>query len=151
MKKTGLADSPFFITPPAKKEHRSLPSSSEPLGNKKRGKRKDPIRKPRQMVQTHNRDTTIPSNHDTKQPRYHDTIVELVRRAVKDYGKEAATHRFTLGEKKAIADVIYAYKGRGVKTSENEVTRIAINFVLNDYRENGKNSVLDRILKALNS
>ncbi len=105
-----------------------------------------------------NRDTVIPRHHDTMTPRDHDTTIpmvhgvaiELVRKAVKEFGKEAATHRFTPNEKKEIADLIYTYKSRGVKTSENEIARIAINFIVEDYRENGENSVLHRILEALN-
>ena len=97
-----------------------------------------------------NHDATIPRHHDTTVSQLHDTMVEAVRRAVKEFGKEAATHRFTAEEKRALADIIYAYKRQGTKTSENEITRIAVNFIINDYRENGKNSVLERILKALN-
>ncbi len=96
------------------------------------------------------RDTTIPRHHDTTVSRYQDTIIEIVRKAVRDFGKEAATHRFTVEEKRAIADLIYAYSGRGVKTSENEITRVAVNFIVADYRENGENSILDKVLKALN-
>jgi hypothetical protein len=88
---------------------------------------------------------------DTTVSRYHDTIVEVVRKAVREYGKEAATHRFTLEEKKAIADILYAYKGRGIKTSENEIARIAINFVVSDYQENGENSILHKVIEALNT
>lgn len=84
-------------------------------------------------------------------PRYHDAIIQLVRKAVKEFGKEAATHRFTVAEKKAIADILYVYKQRGLKTSENEITRIAVNFILQDYEESGENSVLDRVLRALNA
>jgi len=76
--------------------------------------------------------------------------VETVRVAVKQFGKEAATHRFTPEEKKAIADIIYTYKMRGIRTSENELTRIGVHFLLEDYEENGENSFLDRVLKALN-
>jgi hypothetical protein len=97
-----------------------------------------------------NRDTTIPRHHDTTVSRYHDTIIELVRKAVRELGKEAATHRFTMAEKKAIADIIYTYKNESIRTSENEIARIAVNFIIEDYRENGKNSVLDKALKALN-
>jgi hypothetical protein len=74
----------------------------------------------------------------------------LARKAVKELGKEAATHRFTQGEKSALADIIYAYKSQGLRTSENEITRVAINFIISDYKANGENSVLDRTLKALN-
>lgn len=90
------------------------------------------------------------SNHDTVIPRNHDTIIENIRKAVKSFGKEAATHRFTLEEKQKIADVIYTYKRHGMQTSENEITRIAINFVVNDHTKNGENSILGLVLKALN-
>jgi len=41
----------------------------------------------------------IPSNHDTTTPRDENDIFELVRKAVKQIGKEAATYRFTKDEK----------------------------------------------------
>jgi hypothetical protein len=97
-----------------------------------------------------NRHTKQPRNHDTTVSRYHATIIELVRKSVKEIGKEAATHRFTIKEKKELADIIYIYKNRSVRTSENEVTRIAVNFLISDYKEKGENSVLSRTLKALN-
>ena len=97
-----------------------------------------------------NRDTTVPRHHDTKQPRYHDTIIHLIRTAVKQFGKEAATHRFTLDEKKAIADVVYNYRRVGVKTSENEISRIGVNFMIEDYKANGEKSILNQVIKALN-
>ena len=95
-------------------------------------------------------DTTPPRHRDTTTPKVHGVVVELVRKAVKEFGKEAATHRFTEAEKKEIADLIYTYRNRGIKTSENEITRIAVNFIFEDYRENGENSVLHKILAALN-
>ncbi len=91
-----------------------------------------------------------PRYHDTTIPRVYGVAIGLVRKAVKEFGKEAATHRFTVDEKKEIADLIYTYKSRGVKTSENEIARIAINFIVEDYRDNGENSVLHKILEALN-
>lgn len=94
--------------------------------------------------------TTQPRHHDTTVSRYHDTIIEVVRKAVKEFGKEAATHRFTAAEKKALADLIYTYKSKGIRTSENEIARIAVNFIVHDHREDGENSILDRVLRALN-
>lgn len=92
---------------------------------------------------------TVSRHHDTKQPRYHDTI-QLIRAAVKQFGKEAATHRFTLDEKKAVAEVVYAYRKAGIRTSENEISRVGVNFLIEDYKANGENSILDKVLKALN-
>lgn len=83
-------------------------------------------------------------------PRYRDTSVETVRAAVKVFGKEAATHRFTVEEKKVIRDIVYAYEGRGIRTSENEISRIGVNFLIEDYRANGENSLLHKVLTALN-
>jgi hypothetical protein len=92
-------------------------------------------------------DTTIPRHHDTvvssTQPRYHNTMVsqaeddifDVVRKAVKQIGKEAATHRFTLDEKNFLADIEYTYKRQGIRTRENEITRIAINYFIEDYRK----------------
>jgi hypothetical protein len=105
------------------------------------------------------RDTTTPRNRATKPPRnrggtvsrYHDSLIRAVRAAVKRFGKEAATHRFTLEEKKVIADIVYRYKQVGIRTSENEITRIGVNFILSDYEVNGERSILNRVLKALNS
>lgn len=96
------------------------------------------------------RDTKQPSNHATMTPRYRDTTIEAIRSAVKVFGKEAATHRFTLEEKRAIRDIVYAYEGQGVRTNENEISRIGVNFLVEDYRKNGENSVLHKVLKALN-
>jgi len=96
------------------------------------------------------RDTKQPRHHDTMTPRYRDTTIEVIRAAVKVFGKEAATHRFTLEEKKAIADIVYSYRRTGIKTSENEISRIGVNFLIEDYRKNGESSLLHKVLKALN-
>lgn len=147
MTKSGLADSPFFApsaqvkdisTPPPAvvTEKNIVPKKKAAAANKK---------KPANI------DTMTPSNHDTVIPRYHDEMVEIVRKAVKEFGKEAATHRFTPDEKRGLADIIYTYQNSGIRTSENEITRIAVNFLMQDYKVNGENSILDKILKALNS
>ena len=82
-------------------------------------------------------------------PRYHDTTVETLRRAVKACGKEAATHRFTATEKDAIAEIAYACKREGLRTSENEITRIAVNFIIAEYQAKGESSLLVKVLRAL--
>ena len=108
-----------------------------------------------------------PRYHDTTTPGYHDTttpqednrsvalsdedVFELVRKAVKKIGKEAATHRFTLEEKHQLADIEYTYKRRGIRTTENELTRIAINYFIEDYRLNGERSLLAKLLDKINS
>jgi hypothetical protein len=91
-----------------------------------------------------------PSDLDTVIPRHHDTTIESIRKAVKQFGKEAATHRFTREEKQKIAELIFAYSGKGIRTSENEIARIAVNFIVEDHKLNGKDSILGRVLKLLN-
>ena len=155
MSKSGLADSPFFAPAPPKVEPIAPPPVNPPVEKIEPEKIEKPT--PKKVEQPSNRDTMIPSNHDTTVSRYQDTTtpqvygvaIELIRKAVKEFGKEAATHRFTEAEKKEIADLLYTYKNRGIKTSENEIARIAVNFVVEDYKVNGENSVLHKLLKAL--
>ena len=146
MKKSGLADSPFFAMPQEKGATAPLPETSETetgQGIKDDGER-------RTTKPATERETTNPRNHDTTVSRCHDTTIEAIRKVVKEFGKEAATHRFTAQEKQAIAEIVYAYKGKGVRTSENQIARIAINWLIVDYHENGENSVLELVLRALN-
>ena len=155
MKKSGLADSPLFKVSQQDSGTPQLPGETIVQKRTKTGK-KD--KKMDVSKQPRNRDTTAPRNHATMKPRnhdttvsrHHDTMVEVVRTSVKALGKEAATHRFTQEEKQAIVDIVYAYKQRNIKTSENEITRIGVNFILQDHKENGKRGILDRVIKALN-
>ena len=101
-------------------------------------------------MQSSNHEPMTPRAHDTVVSRAHDTNIETIRKAVKQIGKEGATHRFTSKEKQDIADLIYTYKRQGIRTSENEITRIAVNLVIQDRNENGENSILDQVLKVLN-
>ena len=156
MSQSGLADSPFFMIPQKPIEPVAPPSSQTPVQKKPIDKINQP--KAKKIEQPSNRDTTTPryhdttasSNHATMPPSIHGVGIDIVRKAVKEFGKEAATHRFTESEKKELADLIYTYKNRDIRTSENEITRIAVNFIVQDYKENGENSVLHKILKALN-
>ena len=90
------------------------------------------------------------SMHASIQPFNHETIIEIIRKTVKDIGKDSATYRFTPEEKKALLELSFSYKMQGYKTSENELIRIAINFILEDHKQNGQNSILRRVLEALN-
>jgi len=135
-RKSGLADSPFFAPPPLTEPER-VTAVFPPV--------------------VEGDDTTIPSNHDTEVSsnhgvvvsRYQDTTIEAIRKAVKEFGKEAATHRFTLTEKRAIASVAHSLNMQGIRTTENEITRIAINFVIDEFNRNGKDSLLGLVLQAL--
>ena len=136
-RKSGLADSPFFSPPPLPEpEHSTALFSSQEKATS---------------------DTTTPSNHDTEVSsnhgivvsRYQATTIEYVRKSVKEFGKEAATHRFTLAEKRAIANIVHTLNMQGIRTTENEITRIAINFVIDEFNRQEKDSLLGLVLQAL--
>ena len=125
------------------KKSPGAPPSSQPVKKAKEQSSPEPVHheKTNESMQS--------SNHDPVVSRYQDTI-EIIRKAVKELGKEAATYRFTQEEKRMLADIVYAYRGRGIRTSENEITRIAINALVEDYRQNGENSTLAKVLERLN-
>ena len=110
--------------------------------------------KPDTTIPRH-RDTTVstmpPRNEDTTVAHAEDDILDVVRKAVRQIGKEPATHRFTLDEKNSLADIEYTYRRQGIRTSENEITRIAINYFIQEYRKHGDSSLLAKVLKRLNS
>ena len=148
-RKSGLADSPLFrpVKPSSKQ---SKPTPETHAAPKADEIEPQPKESERDTVIPQHRDTTTPRNHETKQPRYHDTMIEEIRKAVKMYGKEGGTYRFSLEEKRFFDDTKYAYKRQNIITSGNEITRIGVNFLMADYKENGENSVLHKVLKKLN-
>ncbi len=78
-------------TPKAKAEAKSTPPPSS----------LKPERKPVKKEVKTNNDTMIPRHHDTLVSSNQDIITEIIRKAVKHLGKEAATYRFTQEEKKS--------------------------------------------------
>ena len=68
---------------------------------------------------------------------------------MKPRGKDVTILRLTEDEKRQLADISHNYKRRGKRTSETQIHRIAVNFILQDYKANGENSVLDRVIHAL--
>jgi hypothetical protein len=148
----------FFRKPPANTppppKPPSSPIQSEPVPSPL------PVLEPpvaEQSKSASERDTVIPRHHDTTVDttvsRYRDTtpLFEKTRRAVKHLGKEAATHRFTVEEKRILKKIEHEYALKEIRTSENEITRIAINYLCEEYRLNKENSVLAKILDLLNS
>jgi hypothetical protein len=77
--------------------------------------------------------------------------IEAVRKTVKQLGKEVAFVRLTPEEKRQLKDIAYTYERQGMKTSENEICRIGINYLLQDYQANGSASILAQALDALNA
>ena len=105
------------------------------------------------LFQKKDADSTIPgsqsSNHATMQPDNHDDVVEYIRQAVRHTGKEAGTYRITREEKKALLELCYSFRLSGIRTSENEITRIAINYLIHDHKSDPKDNILDCVMEAI--
>jgi hypothetical protein len=127
---SGLADSPFFAPPPPVAE--AVVHDTKPV---------KAVSSPQKADTNQTGDSVI--------PRYRDTTLEFIQARVVEFGKEAATYRFTAAEKQALSKLIYAYRGRGVRTTENEVLRIALNALLHDHQQQGEQSLLASILRRL--
>ena len=79
-------------------------------------------------------------------------IIELIRKVVKTPAKEEVLYvRVTREEKNQLGDIEYVYDRQGVETSANELGRIAVNFLIADYKANGENSILAKVLTALHA
>ena len=143
---------------PSVQEHTQVPPSpSSQIAMQPRASKA--INEPTLKVEQKTRDTVIPRYHETMIPSNHDTtiplseevMIEAVRKAVKQIGKEPATQRLTLEEKQALDDIEYSYKRQGIKTSGNEIIRIATNYIVRNYRQHGEKSILAQVLHRLNS
>lgn len=69
--------------------------------------------------------------------------------AVSELGTKKTTYRFSPTEKAALREIIHSYERREVFTTENVVTRIGLNWLLADYREQGAASILARVISRL--
>ena len=78
-----------------------------------------------------------------------DETIDAIRKVVKTQGREVSFIRLTPEEKAQVSDIVYTYKRQGQKTTENQINRIAINYLLHDYHEHGEQSVLARVLASL--
>ena len=78
--------------------------------------------------------------------------LETIRKTLKLVGKEVLYIRLTPEEKKQIDNIEHTYyHNQGIRTSGNEIGRIGINFLLEDYKVNGENSILAKLLVALHT
>ena len=88
-------------------------------------------------------------SHAGMPPRQHASMVAAIHKALRSTGKEAATYRITRQEKATLIDIIYAYRRQNMRVSGNEIARIAINFLIQDYQANPNQSLLNEVLHAL--
>jgi hypothetical protein len=113
---------------------------------------KQPTGKSSIKSQKANREASRQANMQGGSPASnHASLIEEIRRAVKDPGGKTTFVRLTAEEKNRLVDLVYTYKRQGVKTSENELVRIAISYLLADYGERGKESMLARVIEVLNA
>ena len=84
-----------------------------------------------------------------------DDLIETIRKTVKQVGKDTLFVRLTPDEKHQVASAVFTlnekYRGESRKTSENEIGRIGVNFILEDYKANGRGSILARVMAALHA
>jgi hypothetical protein len=104
-------------------------------------------------LQTDNKDATLADVQASMLASNQDDIIETIRKTVKQVGAKTLYIRLTPEEKHELASIVFGfnkkYSGEGRKTSENEVGRIALNFLIEDYRAHGKESMLAKVLAAL--
>ena len=85
----------------------------------------------------------------------HDNLIETIRKTVKQVGKDTLFVRLTTHEKHRVASAVFTlnekYRGESRKTSENEIGRIGVNYILEDYKTNRENSILARVMSALHA
>lgn len=94
----------------------------------------------------------------SKNDRYYDSnlssdqiaMFAQIRKAVRARGTEQSIHRLSPQEKRDLKDIVYAYDTQGIRTSEVELTRIALNFLIADHKEHGRGSILAKVLSSLN-
>lgn len=93
------------------------------------------------------------SSHAALQP---DAIAGL-HKAMRQNASINTSYRFSKMEKQRLDVALFELKMRGydagddveLKTNENEIVRIAVNHLLNEYKANGDNSVLVKTLLSL--
>ena len=81
--------------------------------------------------------------------RKDEQLIASIRRTIRVTGKEVVYVRLTAPEKAELADIVYAYKRLERKTTDTEVGRIAVDYIIHDYKINGEDSILARVLASL--
>jgi hypothetical protein len=102
-----------------------------------------------------NRGGVQPGTHERIHSNQQNDYIETIRISVKKVGREELYVRIPPEGKNELRSVVNRfnelYRGKGGKTSENEISRIALEFLLGDYKTNGENSILFIIQEALHA
>ena len=136
-------------------EKKHQPATTEPVVEPTKQDTKTTTEK--EMNKPSSNDVVTSRNHDSSTARRRDVssaidddFIEEVRKAVRLVGTNNSSHRLTNEEKEAITDIIYALKKKGFNTNENQIARIAIDYLIADFRKNKQSSFLTRMLERLN-
>lgn len=95
--------------------------------------------KKKEQEQPHHHATTVASGQDS--------MVATIQTNLMEIGKEAATYRLTLNEKKKIAEIVYSLKMKNIRITENAIMRIALNALLYDYEKDKSKSILKHYIQ----
>jgi hypothetical protein len=77
------------------------------------------------------------------------TIIETLRKAVREPGKERTDVGFSKSEKDALRDLAYTFTRNGQRTTINDIVRIAVNWLIHDYTAQAHKNILSKIVEAL--
>lgn len=89
-------------------------------------------------------------NNTNKQDDDVTDIFDYIRKVVKEDNKEVSPFRISANEKDFLFDVLYILKKKyKFKSDATKVTRIALTYLLSDFKANGKNSILVNTLERI--
>ena len=101
-------------------------------------------RAPRQRAEA----SPSPGANPRRTPSEEPETIEVLQRALKTVGKEIFYARVAPDEKRRVDETVFALKQAGVRTSVNEVGRIALNYLMADHEAHGEQSILSRVLAS---
>lgn len=76
------------------------------------------------------------------------SVIEELQRALRAVGKEIFNVRIAPEEKRRVDAAVHAFKTEGVRTSANDLGRIALNYLLADHDSHDEQSILSRVLAS---
>jgi hypothetical protein len=126
------------------------PEETKPLVKEDIKQTSQPVKK-RESNRAINNDSKQASTNASTLANNQDEVIELIRKTVKRRGKEVIFVRLTPEEKAQLRDINYTYERQGIETSANEIGRIGLNYLIADYQANGEESVLAKVIAALNA
>ena len=84
--------------------------------------------------------------HSEPTPAGDQETIAAITTIIKHPGREVSFVRLSPEEKARLADIVYSYKRQGMKVTETELHRIALNYLFVDYDKRGETSLLARLL-----